>query len=223
MTKASSCGTKHLLIAASSGVVRSNQALSNVLWARSLCRHDSRLTALPPGKIGAAQSNAASRESVRQAADKQRPRYGGGSGERGTPGLVQSDRWAWAKRIVAQRNGPDPGQVPLERTKRMSLGRDRRRGDEDDDVVEVGVIPEAGDPGRIGEIRVGQCSQTGKRPEQRNHDEPTHRHSDERHRAVLRVAPRDWRWRRQRDIVVRRRSQNTTMERHYKTGHLKKS
>src|SRR5437870_6808193 len=211
MTKASAAVRTLLLMTASSSGGEKH---------RIPCQHSTPTSPTTPER---ATDPVRSRTSEHVAADNRRARYGRGSGERGTPGRVQSDRWAWAKRIVAQRNGPDEGRVPFERTRRMSLGRDRRRGDEDDDVVEVGVIPEAGEPGQIGEIRVGQCSQTGKRPEQRNHDEPTHRHSDERHRAVLRVAPRDWRWRRQRAIVVRRRSRNTTMERHYKTGHLKKS
>ena len=82
---------------------------------------------------------------------------------------MRGEHRARSRPVVGRRHGPDRDPVRLEGTERVGLGDAECRGDASDRVVEVRVVPESRDPGRVGWIRVG-------------HERTAREHSDDRER-----------------------------------------
>ena len=88
---------------------------------------------------------------------------------------MRGEHRARSRPVVGRRHGPDRNPVRLERTERVGLGGAGCRGDANDNVVIVRIIPESRNPGRIGRIRVSheraasEHSDDGERDEAASH------------------------------------------------------
>ena len=82
---------------------------------------------------------------------------------------MRSEHRARSRPVVGRRHGPDRNPVRLERSERVGLGDAECRGDANDHIVAVRVVPESRNPGRVGRIRIG-------------HERAASEHSDDRER-----------------------------------------
>lgn len=84
---------------------------------------------------------------------------------------MRGERGARSRPLVGRRHGPDQNPVRLERTERVGLGHAGCRGDANDHVVAVRIVPESRNPGRVGRIRISHEGAASQHSDDRERDE----------------------------------------------------